>query len=194
MTEIHESGMIFRFPDTDCYRIESDPDVAKLSNVKVCECVAAIKAGNKDHIVFLEAKSSAPKEKVCRRELVVYNGATLPDTWDIITDFDRFVSEICQKFEDSFSTFHAISRGRHGKDAADRLPAGCNSIDSASPMFVLVISGFREEWLAPLNDAIKRRLRHFLNAWKIRDTAVKTLTPAGAGTAGLPIVCPTPLP
>ena len=188
MTDINESGMTFRFPDENCFVIETDPVVMGHKCIKACECVATITAKGKDLAIFLEAKSSAPKSKECRRELLAYDSQPFPERWFVLTDFDKFISDICLKFEDSFSTFYAMSQGHHGKEAAARLPKGCNAVDIRSTLFVLVINGFKEDWLSPLNDAIKRQMRHFLNSWNLPDTSVKTLTPEGAATIGLPVV------
>jgi len=40
---------------------------------------------------------------------------------------------------------------------------------------ILVICGHKIEWLPPLMDALKSRLRHTLKLWNISDAAVKVM-------------------
>lgn len=187
MIEIAESGMIFRFAEDVCFVIENDPVVRGSEGVKACECVCKIVRGRDEELLFLEAKSSAPKEKFFDRGLVSYNGSALPEKWHVVTDFDTYIGEICQKFQDSFMVFHAMKHGMHGTESAARLPEQCKKVKITSPLFVLVINGFQEDWLQPLNDALKKRMRHFLNAWNLRDTTIKTVNPELAKDLGLPI-------
>ncbi|HBC21364.1 MAG TPA: hypothetical protein DC009_04620 [Porphyromonadaceae bacterium] len=184
MITIKESGLVFNFPDGDCFLIEQD-DVAKKPNVKVCECVARVQG--KDLYAFIEAKSSAPREKNFDRSKICYGGKPIDASWTMQTDFDIFVNDICQKFEDSFSAYYALSAGCHGAEAKRHIPSRCKGFNNTNVRFMLIINGFKEEWCCPLNDALKKRFRHFLNAWNIPDFSVKTLNQTGARAAGIDI-------
>ena len=182
-----ESGVRFSFPKSDCFRIEDDEIVVGKDSVKACECLAKTTRNSMDTYWFIEAKSSAPKENICDRTKITYSGNPIDTKWSILTNFDNFVNDICQKFEDSFSLCHAMTHGYHGITSAHRIPSGCSGFNNKNVKFVLIIKNFKEEWFPPLNDAIKKRLRHFLNAWNIHDIAVKTLNVDGAIALGLPV-------
>lgn len=182
-----ESGIRFSFPKTDCFRIEEDESVVRKESVKACECLAKTTREANAVYWFIEAKSSAPRERLCDRDKVIYDGAPIDANWSVLTNFDNFVNDICRKFEDSFSLCHATINGWHGTDASHRIPDGCRDFNNSNVKFVLIINGFMEEWCPPLNDAIRKRLRHFLNAWNIPDIAVKTINVKGAAALGLPV-------
>lgn len=182
MTTLHESGMDFEFYDEDCFLIERD-DVAKKRNVKVCECLVHI--ASKNWHAFIEAKSSAPREKTYDSNKLTYDGCAIDKSWSVLTDFDCFINDIRQKFEDSFSAYHALRIGYHGNEAKRRIPTGCNDLSNTSVRFVLIINGFKEEYCQPVNDALKKSIRHFLNAWNIPDYSVKTLNADGARKEGI---------
>ena len=182
MTVIHESGMDFRFDEDNCFLIEQD-DVAKRPNVKACECLAFIVA--KNWYAFIEAKSSAPREKACDLGKISYDGGAIDKSWKILTNFDNFISDICQKFEDSFSAYHALRIGYHGNEAKKRIPSGCRGLSNANVRFMLIVNGLNEEYCQPVNDALKRCFRHFLNAWNIPDYSVKTLNADSARKNGI---------
>ncbi len=184
MITVRESGLVFNFPDGDCFWIEKD-DVAKKRNVKVCEFVARVQG--KDLYAFIEAKSSAPREKKYDRSKVRYEGKPIGGSWEMLTDFDTFINDICQKFEDSFSAYYALRAGYHGAEAKQRIPSGCKGLDNKNVRFVLIINGFDEVGCPSLNDALKIRFRHFLNAWNIPDSSVKTLNQEGARRVGIDI-------
>lgn len=187
MISFTESGMDFSFPRSDCFRVEEEEIVVSKNSVKACECLAKTTTATKTAYWFIEAKSSAPKEKLCDRTKILYDGAPIDERWSVLTNFDNFVNDICQKFEDSFSLCLAMLQGCHGTDALRRIPAGCRDLNNHNVKFVLIIKGFREDWFPPLNDAIRKRLRHFLNAWNIPDIAVKTTNIDGATRLGLPV-------
>ena len=79
MITLNESGMVFKFPDNDCFLIERDA-VAKKPHAKVCECLAHISRNGKDKYAFIEAKRSAPKEKVCDRSKVFYDSIPMEES------------------------------------------------------------------------------------------------------------------
>lgn len=50
---------------------------------------------------------------------------------------------------------------------------------------MLIVNGLNEEYCQPVNDALKRCFRHFLNAWNIPDYSVKTLNADSARKNGI---------
>lgn len=141
--------MVFSFPDEDVYRIEKSPLLAEVQ-LKATECVVS----RQNAVLFIEAKSSSPR----------------PQPED---KFDKFIDEITDKFTHSL-TFYNAAILRH--DGAE-MPTHVKNVDlrEAHYSFILVIYGHKIEWLPPLMDALKSRLRHTLKLWNIPDVAVKVM-------------------
>lgn len=141
--------MVFSFPDEDVYRIEKSPLLANVC-LKATECVVR----RQDVILFIEAKSSTPR----------------PQTVDI---FDKFIGEITDKFAHSLM-FYNVAILRHD---GEEMPKNVKNVNlcKAHYSFVLVIYGHKIEWLPPLMDALRSRLRHTLKLWNIPDVAVKVM-------------------
>jgi hypothetical protein len=51
--------------------------------------------------------------------------------------------------------------------------------------FILIINGHKEEWLAPVGDALKRKLKPYLKIWRIGENGVAVLNQDGARMRGL---------
>lgn len=182
---IIESGLKFVFDDADCFHIEKD-DVMKREGVKTCECVAV--TTHERRYTFIEAKSSAPRAETEEQKRILGNLPAIPDNWRILTNFDCFIEDICQKFENSFSALMAIQRGCHGPEAAKRLPANVKELKNDNVVFVLAMgNNFQEDWLVPLVDALRYRLRPFLNSWNIPDAKVKVVNCALGQQLGIPM-------
>lgn len=62
-------------------------------------------------------------------------------------------------------------------DLLKNTPVHLKNVDlsEAHYSFILVIYGHKTEWLPPLMDALKSRLRHTLKLWNISDVAVKVM-------------------
>ena len=80
--EFIESFMKFSFSDDDIFRIEEDELVKDVENVKACECVVLIS----ENVALIEAKSSSPRIENEEK-------------------FQKFISDIGQKFADSLQLF-----------------------------------------------------------------------------------------
>lgn len=63
---------------------------------------------------------------------------------------------------------------RHG---GQNLPKNVKDIElmNVGYSFILVIHGHKLEWLPPLMDALKHRMRHTLKLWNISDVKVKVM-------------------
>ena len=181
MIEMRESGLLFRFEDETFFPIEKEKD--KLAtckgHVKTCECVVYPQKGLLcDKVVFIEAKSSAPNRANCIVGKVTHDGTPIDtEHWRLLTPLDNYARDISQKFIDSFSMWHSIDTGFHNASKGLlNIPAGKKTIRSGEhPIFVLVIKGFADDWLAPVKAAIEAELRHFIRAWNIRPTALKVV-------------------
>lgn len=149
MVTFEESNMVFSFPDENVYRIEKSPLLAEVQ-LKATECVVSMQ----NAILFIEAKSSSPKPQ--------------PEG-----KFDKFIDEITDKFTHSLTFYNATILRHKGEN----MPVHVKNVDlsEAHYSFILVIYGHKIEWLPPLMDALKSRLRHTLKLWNIPDVAVKVM-------------------
>ena len=149
MVTFEESNMVFSFPDEDVYRIEKSQLLAEVQ-LKAAECVVR----RQDMILFIEAKASSPRPQTEHK-------------------FDKFIDEITGKFSHSLTFYNATILRHEGES----MPVHVKNVDlsEAHYSFVLVIYGHKIEWLPPLMDALKSRLRHTLKLWNIPDVAVKVM-------------------
>lgn len=149
MVTFEESNMLFSFPDEDVYRIEKSPLLAEVQ-LKATECVVS----RQNAILFIEAKSSSPR----------------PQPED---KFDKFIDEITDKFTHSLTFYNAEILRHDGEE----MPVHVKHVDLSEVhySFILVIYGHKIEWLPPLMDALKSKLRHTLKLWNIPDIAVKVM-------------------
>lgn len=150
MATFNESGMTFDFPDECLYHIEKSPLYMQVDGFSICECVVMFR----DKVTLIEAKSSAPN----------------PKNKD---DFDEFINSIALKFRDTMTFYNAVILRHEGEYVGDSL----KKIDmrKADYQLFLIIHGHKEEWLPPVMDALKSKVRHLLKVWRIEDTSVKVI-------------------
>lgn len=143
---LEESGMRILYQDDACYRIEKSALVAKLQGVKIVEFV---QADNKKCITVLEAKTTAP----CQ---------------DNKEDYDNYVREICEKFQNSILLINAAKMGRRAKIFME-LPQPLQKMDykSATYRLIFIIKNSLPDWVSNLRDDLRCRLRPFLKCWNI---------------------------
>lgn len=170
--EFEESGLIFTFEESTCFRIEDDQLLSRLNGVKCCECISTV---NND-VIFIEAKSSAPKCIRGDRHKASYAGDSFPENWEIKTNFDQFIENISQKFQDSYFFLKASLDGWHGDNKKLELE-GMFNVNRSNLKFILIITPAQDSWLQNLHDAVVNKMRHFLRAWNIPDTSVKVINP-----------------
>ena len=153
--EVVESFMQFSFNDEDFFFIENDPLVHDIH--KTCEFVVLVD----EHTLLIEAKSSAPHPK--SKE-----------------DFNDFLLEIRQKFEQALSIFVGIKNNEYGEEAFDRLPIHLREVnlDLNSYVLYLIIHGHDDSWMPGLQDSLKEALRDVVAKWQIPDSNMKTLREA----------------
>jgi len=148
--EIPESGMIFLCEEDDVFHIEESAVYKKMQGVKIAEFLLI-----KSRKVFvIEAKSSSPSpnNKI---------------------GFDGFIQEIHEKLLNAFSLGMAIFLNRHPQK--ETLPANFQNLDlSKNTQFILclVIKGHKTEWLAPIQDELKKSLSGTMKTWALSPNAV----------------------
>lgn len=150
--EFIESFMKFSFNDDDIFRIEEDELVKDVPNVKACECVVLIG----ENVALIEAKSSSPRI-------------------DNDEKFQKFISDIGQKFADSLQLFSDIKCKAKGDEAFQRLPVNLRNTHLSTEAYkiYLIIHGHQLDWLLGLTDALRKELKNVVTQWNLRDSNVK---------------------
>lgn len=143
-----ESSLHIPYQDEACYMIEKSPIVARLQGVKIVEFVQA-KGTNK--IVMLEAKTSAPQP--------TNKG-----------DYDEYIKEIREKFQNSISLLNAAKMNRYPK-LFEELPQPLKDINYDTTLYLLyfVIKESKDDWVRNLSEDLHRQLHPFLKSWNIPD-------------------------
>lgn len=157
--EFIESFMRFSFSDDDIFRIEDDELVKDVENVKACECVVLIS----ENVALIEAKSSSPRVENEEK-------------------FQKFISDIGQKFADSLQLFSDIKSKIKGEEAFLRLPVNLQNTQIATEAYkiYLIIHGHQLDWLSGLMDALRKELKDVVKQWNLRDSNVKVYNEATA--------------
>jgi hypothetical protein len=157
--EFIESFMKFSFSDDDIFRIEEDELVKDVENVKACECVVLIS----ENVALIEAKSSSPRIENEEK-------------------FQKFISDIGQKFADSLQLFSDIKSKEKGDEAFQRLPVNLQNTQIATEAYkiYLIIHGHQLDWLLGLMDALRKELNDVVKQWNLRDSNVKVYNEATA--------------
>lgn len=150
--EFIESFMKFSFSDDDIFRVEEDELVKDVENVKACECVVLIS----ENVALIEAKSSSPRIENEEK-------------------FQKFISDIGQKFADSLQLFSDIKSKEKGDEAFQRLPVNLQNtqITTEAYKIYLIIHGHQLDWLLGLMDALRKELKDVVKQWNLRDSNVK---------------------
>jgi hypothetical protein len=157
--EFIESFMKFSFSDDDIFRIEEDELVKDVENVKACECVVLIS----ENVALIEAKSSSPRIENEEK-------------------FQKFISDIGQKFADSLQLFSDIKSKEKGDEAFQRLPVNLQNTQIATEAYkiYLIIHGHQLDWLLGLMDALRNELNDVVKQWNLRDSNIKVYNEATA--------------
>ena len=167
--KIIESGMTFgSFPVGNYFHIEKSKTYANIQdNVKIAEFLLLRHKQGSPVVWIIEAKSSSPR----------------PETKQ---NFDDFINEISNKLVNAFSLGVASILKRH-TFAENELSPQFKGLDLVETgfKFVLIINGHREEWLAPLLDALNNVLQPTIKTWALDPMAVAVLNENGARKFGL---------
>lgn len=144
--EISESGMLFGdYRPEQLFRIEnSDLHMHIKPNVKTVEFILL---RNEKDLLFVEAKSSSPKAETD------------------LGEYQKFLNKIIEKFICSFNMLCAWRFGR--LEDTDEIGSDIKGVNfkDAKFVFILVINGHKKEWLLPLQDELKQKMRNHRAIW-----------------------------
>ncbi|HEY8909467.1 MAG TPA: hypothetical protein VIM51_04185 [Desulfosporosinus sp.] len=150
---IEESGMTFGpFSEEQIFYVEKSDIYNKLQNgLPIAEFLLI--QPDKNLLLVVEAKSSSPNPSNMKSQL----------------QFDEFITEISRKLLNAFALGLTLCLGRH-VDNIDELSNSFQEIDYASVtiLFLLVINGHKDEWLAPVNEALQRELKDVSKIWPLK--------------------------
>lgn len=144
---ILESGLNFgEYTETNLFYVEKSTIYQSLGDgIRTVEF-----ALYKDNVILIiESKSSSPK----------------PNN---LYDFDAFINEIYEKFFHSIDLYFAIVLGRlddNKKDMPDNFKKADYSITKIK--LLLVINGHKIEWLPPISEALRQKLRMQIKIWRL---------------------------
>lgn len=156
--DIFESGMTFGpYPEGQCFHIEKSKCYQGIQDgVKMAEFLLLRQRdeGKAPVVWVVEAKSSSPKPR------------TVPD-------FADFVDEVRSKLTNAFMLCVSSCLQRHSV-GLDELPGAFRTLDlqNSNFLFVLVVNGHKEEWLPPLQDALKQVLNPLVKTWALPPSSV----------------------
>lgn len=149
---IYDSGLYFgEYEENSLFHVEKSLIYKSLGkNIKTVEFILFHKNNN---ILFVEAKSSAPNP--CKEG-----------------DFDEFINEIYKKFLHSIGLYFSVVVKRLN-DNRNEMPVCFKEAEYSTVRIklVLVINRHEIEWLAPIKDALSRKLRVQTKTWRL-DLAV----------------------
>jgi hypothetical protein len=154
---IIESGMTFGpYPEGDCFYIEKSETYQKIKEgVKIAEFLL-LHSQYKSIVWIVEAKSSSPRPEPT-------------------PNFDRFIAGIREKWTNALTLSVATCLKRHS--TWEELPNSFQTLDLKKVDFrlILVINGHPKEWLAPLQEALKKELKPTIKTWNLSATSVVVL-------------------
>lgn len=166
---ISESGMNFGpYPAGQCFYIEKSRCYQALKKgVKMAEFLLLRQQGSGPTLWVVEAKLSSPR----------------PETQP---NFDEFIDDIRTKLTNAFLLVLAARLKRHPVAEAE-LPEAFKTFDLQLQgfRFVLVVNGHKDEWLAPLNEALALALKPVLKTWALPAVSVAVLNQELAQRYGL---------
>lgn len=160
MVEVEESGITFGpFHETEFFAIESAVAQKRLASEGVCSVEFVVQHNNA--LIFLEAKSSIPREH------------------------EAFFAEIVKKFEHSVTVFANALLNRN--DLHGDLPIGLAHTDCflQQVKLFLVIKGVPEEYLPSMTDKLRSPLKELRKLWGIEYKNIMFLNEERAVRYGL---------
>ena len=149
---IHESGLRFACPGERTLFLEKSSVYKSLG--EGIRTVEFILLNEKNAILLVEAKSSSPR----------------PDNHE---DFDVFIREITEKFTHSIDIHFSLILKRL-LDEKGELPDLLKSADysTVNITLLLVINGHPIEWLAPIAEELRSKLRRHIKTWQLKLTVI----------------------
>ncbi|MBF0178616.1 MAG: hypothetical protein HQM03_01180 [Magnetococcales bacterium] len=167
---IIESDMTFGpYPDGLCWVIEKSNTYKKIEQgVQMAEFLLLRTNRNKSPVLWVvEAKKSSPR----------------PETQP---NFDDFIRAIHEKLVNAFSLSFASCMNRH-QPTFSELPKFYKNLDLSKieVKFILVINGHQEDWLPPIQVALKEALHTTIKTWSLSPNSVAVLNDMQAREHGL---------
>ncbi|GFK95279.1 hypothetical protein NNJEOMEG_03138 [Fundidesulfovibrio magnetotacticus] len=164
---IEESGMTFGpFAEDDVYWVEKGHAYKSLKDPpSIVEFLLVKKLKrNRQALLFIEAKSSSPKDLA----------------------FHSFLDEIRQKMVHSLLFYLSLRAGRHGNSATE-LPKSLVEADLSSVafVFVLIVKGHQPDWTVQLKSMLERHCKHIHKAFKLSSQFFLVFNEDMARTYGL---------
>ncbi|TWC06693.1 MULTISPECIES: hypothetical protein [unclassified Pseudomonas] len=150
-----ESGMSFGpYAEDEIFPIEKSPLYKDLGQGLMIAEFVLIRPGvnGSEEVWVIEAKSSAPKS------------------------FANYIEEIRQKLTNSVQLTLASCLRRH-QQAAELLPARFLRLDLGACTFkcILVINGFRKDWLPPLQSALAKEMNSLVKTMGLKPGSVSVI-------------------
>lgn len=159
---INESGMSFGpFQETDVFYIEKSKVYSSLEEgIKTVEFILY---RSDMEIIFIEAKSSSPR----------------PNNQE---NFDDFIEEISSKFIHSMDIYFSVLLKRLADDDGE-LPMIFKTADYSNVKLklILVIKGHKTEWLPPINNSLKLKLKRQIKIWRVEPVVMNHESAAAHG-------------
>ena len=183
------SGIVLGPFDQDgFYNIENSKDVriSRKEHLKSVECVVI----RNDELLLIEVKKTAPKELSAERKkerlAEMIKAGNLKEYEELIKSVKMvpsYVSDICEKFILSLCLVLSIAEGRmQSEDMPPELREKIRNVCGQKPIFVLVITQSKADWVCHIQDALNLSLRKFEKANHIK---VIVLTAEQAKSKGL---------
>lgn len=170
MVQFQESGLTFGpYVKENCFRIEDSKSHKRLGdNVKMAEFVLLKEvAQGASQIWVVECKSSSPR----------------PENSE---GFEQFIQDVREKLENGLVLLIAsILRSPSGDEPALSAKFRSQDVGAARFRLVLVVNGHRREWLPPLQDSLRARLRVTAKMWRLDPNSVVVMNHDGARQHGL---------
>ena len=153
-----ESGMTFIIKNEDnLFYIEKSQLYKGLStnSIKIAEFLYI----DDKTCYIIEAKSSSPNPNNSEER------------------YDEYIEEIKAKFINAYSIYIANRLQRHTQNDFNEMqkPFQNLNLKSQTFSFVLIIKEHKTDWLSPISDSLKQRIKVFLKSWNIKDADVKVL-------------------
>ncbi|MDD3040643.1 hypothetical protein [Bacteroides sp.] len=149
---IQESGMTFGpFANEHCFWIEKSAIYGKIQGgVKIAEFI--LLQPDQNSLFVLEAKTSSPN----------------PQNGESRYKFEDYITEIAEKLLNALTLGVTSCLERH-IDIKNEVPIGFKNLayNSLKIILILVIKDHKQEWLSPVNDALKKKLAAAIKTWPL---------------------------
>lgn len=144
--------MRFMFDEDQVFLLEQQPFFVSIQDVRACDFIALQKRKTESALLFIEAKSSAPKQA---------------------ESLDQYLHEVYEKFWHSLLLYIAVlfNRLRERPEGIPRDMGNKNNI-KRKIVCVLVVRQHKMEWLPSLQEALRKRTKPLRNAFGLLDVIV----------------------